>query len=273
MTDNFFYGAFIFMSVMLYLPILWAKFSLHENNDSDAKYSAYIIYKSVVAAIHFIFLQTGYIPFLGKKDISLMAWVSILMILACLVTSPGQRKDRSKLSRDSLAPINIRLPSSNYRTTYQRRALATLKIKPIVHLAIYIGITAFLILIWRNSIADWLALPATSLSIFSDGAFDSDKTIAYSLYILFTLTLYSPSLWARFAFSGENFSADKATAALIYNMICSLFHATFLEKGSVLSLGIIDSSAIGWLSFFMIIAHADALPYPWKRKALFSKIT
>jgi hypothetical protein len=270
-NDYLFYIAFTAISVLCYLPILWAKFILFKNHCSDAKYSVFFIYKSVLLCIHFTFMQTGYIPFAGKKDTSILGLISLLMILAYLVTSPEPKKDRSQLSRDPLSPISIMLPSPSFRKTYQWRSWIMLKMRPIIQLAVYSGVTAFLILIWRNPLADWLATPATSLSIFSDGAFDTHKAIAYTLYILSALALYSPSLWARFAFSGENFTADKATAALIYNMICSLFHSSFLENRSVLSPGIIDSSALGWLSFFMIIAHADALPYPWKRKFLFGK--
>lgn len=145
-SDNIFYGVFIFTSLLLYLPILWGKFALSRNY-SDAKYSVYFIYKTVFAFLHWNLLQTGYIPFIGKKDISLMGWVSMLMILAYLVTSPDLRKDRSKLSRDPLSPINILLPSSNYRATQQRRAWTIFRIKTIMNLVIYGGITAFLILI------------------------------------------------------------------------------------------------------------------------------
>jgi len=71
---------------------------------------------------------------------------------------------------------------------------------------------------------------------------------------------YLPALWAKFAFSGKNYTQTKSLVAFFYGLFFTYSHWRFAETGSLLFLGPYEREPMGWLSLFMVFAHAYALP-------------
>lgn len=93
----------------------------------------------------------------------------------------------------------------------------------------------------------------------------------YTAFTFFSILFYLPSLWARYAFSGRNFSAVKFWCVMIYNVMFISFHIDFVEKKHIPFIGERDNSVIGWLSFFLIFAYGYAIPVNWKITCWFSR--
>jgi hypothetical protein len=104
-SDYIFYSAFILGSILLYLPALWAKFALSGDNYSVAKCYGYFLYVFICAIIHWNYLENGYVPFIGKKDTSIMGWLSMLMILAYFFTTPAPWKSEHRFLKKQRAPM------------------------------------------------------------------------------------------------------------------------------------------------------------------------
>ena len=95
--------------------------------------------------------------------------------------------------------------------------------------------------------------------------------IFYPVFVLITALLYLPSCWAYFAFSGHNFSPYKFWIVSIYNILCGSMHVFFVQDGTLLFLGRVDNSVMGWISLVMIFVYAFTLPVSWERKRWFSR--
>ncbi|SHM96242.1 hypothetical protein SAMN05216593_1058 [Pseudomonas asturiensis] len=96
----------------------------------------------------------------------------------------------------------------------------------------------------------------------------------FSVYLIFMVTttlFYFPAFWARYALSGHHFSAPKLWGFIIYNVACGHVHFKFASLGTLPFLGTVDNSVLGWISLFMVIAHALSLPSPKERKRFFYK--
>ncbi len=80
------------------------------------------------------------------------------------------------------------------------------------------------------------------------------------IFVTGCLAVYLPALWAKFSFSGKNYTQAKSVAAVIYSIFFSYSHWRFLETGALPFLGVYEREPMGWLSLFMVLAHAYALP-------------
>lgn len=74
------------------------------------------------------------------------------------------------------------------------------------------------------------------------------------------LASYLLALWAKFSFSGKNYTQAKSVSAVLYSIFFTYLHWRFLETGSLPFLGVFEQEPMGWLSLFMVLAHAYALP-------------
>lgn len=91
-------------------------------------------------------------------------------------------------------------------------------------------------------------------------------TVFYITFILFSILFYLPSFWARFAFSGSQFSAARFWGVLIYNFIFMFIHMKFIKTSSIPFIGEKDNHVLGWFSFFMLFAYSFSTPASWERK-------
>ncbi|WP_297834938.1 hypothetical protein [Pseudomonas sp.] len=96
-----------------------------------------------------------------------------------------------------------------------------------------------------------------------------NSIFTHSLIITLSVLFYLPALWARFTFSANKFSPGIFAIVVGYNMLFGIVHQIFLEEGTLPFIGAIDNSNIGWLSCLFLIAHAEAVPFPWTRKRWF----
>jgi hypothetical protein len=74
------------------------------------------------------------------------------------------------------------------------------------------------------------------------------------------LLTYMPALGAKFSFSGKNYTQATSVSALIYSIFFTYLHWRFIDKGALPFLGVYEREPMGWLSLFMVLAHAYALP-------------
>lgn len=99
------------------------------------------------------------------------------------------------------------------------------------------------------------------------------NAIIYLTFTLMSIAFYLPSLWARSAFSGKNFSTVKFWAVMTYNIFFIYLHMRFIEKEKLPFHGTQDSSTLGWISFALIFAYASSSAVPWERKPWFARKT
>lgn len=86
-------------------------------------------------------------------------------------------------------------------------------------------------------------------------------SLTFNLFFVFgCLLFYLPALWAKFSFSGENYTQATSMSAVIYSIFFNYLHWRFIDKGALPFLGVYEREPMGWLSLFMILAHAYALP-------------
>jgi hypothetical protein len=96
--------------------------------------------------------------------------------------------------------------------------------------------------------------------------------MTFNLYfVIGCLLSYLPALWAKFSFSGKNYTQATSVGATIYSIFFTYLHWRFIDKGALPFLGVYEREPMGWLSLFMILAHAYALPggnnvRSWMRK-------
>ncbi|PWB32243.1 hypothetical protein DCO48_14115 [Pseudomonas sp. SDI] len=81
MGEIFFYLVFILLSTLFLIPALWMR--CHWSG-ADLKFSQFLIsvaYNLCFFYIHWNFLETGTLPLVGKKSITIIGWYSLLMSL------------------------------------------------------------------------------------------------------------------------------------------------------------------------------------------------
>ncbi|WP_133638106.1 hypothetical protein [Pseudomonas syringae] len=93
----------------------------------------------------------------------------------------------------------------------------------------------------------------------------------YPIFIIISIFLYSPSLWAKYAFSGKSFSKLKFWTLMAYNIFLVYLHMGFIQENHLPFYGPQDSSSLGWLSLALIVAHASSNAVPWDEKSWLSR--
>lgn len=93
----------------------------------------------------------------------------------------------------------------------------------------------------------------------------------YALFVSGCLLLYLPSLWIKCRFSGRSHTTAKFFVAFAYNLLISHFHWRFAETGNLPFLGVYDPEPMGWVSLFMVLAYAYALPSERNSRFCFRK--
>lgn len=80
------------------------------------------------------------------------------------------------------------------------------------------------------------------------------------LFMTGCVVFYLPSLWAKFAFGGEKYTQTKSVIAILYALFFTYAHWRFAETGNLPFLGVYEPEPMGWVSLFMVLAYAYALP-------------
>lgn len=94
--------------------------------------------------------------------------------------------------------------------------------------------------------------------------------IFYPVFVLITALLYVPSYWAYFAFSGRNFSPASFGQLLSTTYSVDLY-MFFVQDGTLLFLGRVDNTVMGWISLVMIFVYAFTLPANWDKTLVFHR--
>ena len=87
-----------------------------------------------------------------------------------------------------------------------------------------------------------------------------NNAIFYSVFCATSLLFFLPSLWARFAFSGEKYSYRKSITATTYNGVFFFIHLNFIKNSELPFMGEIEPDTIGWVSFAMLFLYMYAIP-------------
>jgi len=82
----------------------------------------------------------------------------------------------------------------------------------------------------------------------------------HAVFCILSLVFFLPSLWARLAFSGEQYTEKKSTLTMIYNGMFIFLHLNFIQNGELPFIGETDTEIIGWVSFAMLFLYMYALP-------------
>ncbi|WP_147464169.1 hypothetical protein [Pseudomonas syringae group genomosp. 3] len=81
--------ALLIVSVIFYLPSLYARFLLSGKKLSSTVFWSLLAYNFSFAYIHLDFARNGKLPFFGYMDNSVMGWVSYFFIFAHAFSFPS----------------------------------------------------------------------------------------------------------------------------------------------------------------------------------------
>jgi hypothetical protein len=89
-----------------------------------------------------------------------------------------------------------------------------------------------------------------------------DNLWFYSLYVSITALLFAPSLWAKFALGGENFSGKKQLIVFLYNVAIVTGHIIFASTGHLQFVGETRDPVVLNLTGYIALAYVYAIPRP-----------
>lgn len=89
-----------------------------------------------------------------------------------------------------------------------------------------------------------------------------DSMWFYTQYLTITALLFAPSLWAKFALGGENFSGKKQLIVFMYNVAIVIGHMIFADTGHLQFVGETRSPVVVTVTGYMILAYVYAIPRP-----------
>lgn len=89
-----------------------------------------------------------------------------------------------------------------------------------------------------------------------------DNTWFYTLYIIITVLLFAPSLWAKFALGGENFSGKKQLIVFLYNVAIVTGHIIFAGTAHLNFVGETRDPVVLNLTGYVVLAYVYAIPRP-----------
>lgn len=89
-----------------------------------------------------------------------------------------------------------------------------------------------------------------------------DITWFYLIYLAITALLFAPSLWAKFALGGKNYSGKKQLIVFLYNIAIVIGHMIFAGTGHLQFVGETRNSLVVNVTGYMIFAYVYALPRP-----------
>lgn len=84
----------------------------------------------------------------------------------------------------------------------------------------------------------------------------------HTLYLTITALLFLPSLWAKFALGGENFSGKKQFVVFLYNVAIVIGHMIFADTGHLQFVGEMRSPVVVTVTGYMVLAYVYAIPRP-----------
>lgn len=91
MNNAIFYFTFCFLSVLLYLPSLWARFTFSGEKYTDNKSLIAKTYNGIFFFIHLNFIQNEQLPFIGNINPDTIGWVSLAMAILYMYALPTRR--------------------------------------------------------------------------------------------------------------------------------------------------------------------------------------
>jgi len=89
-----------------------------------------------------------------------------------------------------------------------------------------------------------------------------DITWFYLIYLAITALLFAPSLWAKFALGGKNYSGKKQLIVALYNVAIVIGHMIFADTGHLQFVGETRDPLVVNVTGYMIFAYVYALPRP-----------
>jgi hypothetical protein len=89
-----------------------------------------------------------------------------------------------------------------------------------------------------------------------------DNLWFYILYVSITAILFAPSLCARYALGGENFSKKKQLIVFLYNVAIVTGHIIFAGTGHLHLVGETRDPVVLNLTGYMVLAYVYAIPRP-----------
>jgi hypothetical protein len=84
----------------------------------------------------------------------------------------------------------------------------------------------------------------------------------YLIYLAITALLFAPSLWAKFALGGKNYSGKKQLIVFLYNVAIVTGHMIFADTGHLQFVGETRDPLVLNVTGYMIFAYVYALPRP-----------
>ncbi len=84
------------------------------------------------------------------------------------------------------------------------------------------------------------------------------------LYIIITVLLFAPSLWAKFAHGGKNHTGKKQLIVCLYNVAIVIGHLIFADTGHLHFIGETRSPLVVNVAGYMIFAYIYAMPRPYR---------
>lgn len=83
------YLGFITLTVLLYLPVLWARWAFAVENYRKRKLGVAFFYNLIPMLFHFNFWLTGEVWFYGVVDSSPLRWMSLPIMFLHIITGPA----------------------------------------------------------------------------------------------------------------------------------------------------------------------------------------
>lgn len=87
------------LTILIYLPALWARHAFSGRNFSNAKYWIALIYNLLCMRIHKHIIRSSTLPFWGEIDNSITGWLSFLMYFIHGFSMPSKKEKKYGLFR------------------------------------------------------------------------------------------------------------------------------------------------------------------------------
>ena len=99
MNNAAFYTLFCTLSLLFFLPSLWARLCWSGGSYTERKSTITMIYNGTFIFVHLNFIRNRELPFVGEVNPDTIGWVSFGMLFLYMYALPTERNIKTRLFR------------------------------------------------------------------------------------------------------------------------------------------------------------------------------
>lgn len=88
MSDVYFYVTYALLTLLFYIPSLWARFEWSGAGFSKLKFYSLLAYNVFFVYVYMKYVKYGSLPFIGEREDPFLGWVSFAMIFLYMFSMP-----------------------------------------------------------------------------------------------------------------------------------------------------------------------------------------